>query len=108
MDDSPPELERMRAAASAAVDLLKTLANQDRLLLLCQMSQGERNVGQLEADLGIHQPTLSQQLGVLRRAGLVATRKDGKQVFYSLANDAAIAVIGTLYQQFCGNEEALS
>ncbi|MBM3116872.1 ArsR/SmtB family transcription factor [Jeongeupia naejangsanensis] len=108
MSAAPPELERMRSAASEAVDLLKTLANQDRLLLLCRMSQGERNVGELEADLDIHQPTLSQQLGVLRRAGLVTTRKDGKQVYYSLANAAAIAVIGTLYQQFCGNEEARS
>ncbi|WP_083300754.1 helix-turn-helix transcriptional regulator [Jeongeupia sp. USM3] len=108
MNASPPELAQMRSAAGAAVDLLKTLANQDRLLLLCRMSQGERNVGQLEADLDIHQPTLSQQLGVLRRAGLVATRKDGKQVYYSLANAAAIAVIGTLYQQFCDNGEAQS
>ncbi|WP_432719576.1 metalloregulator ArsR/SmtB family transcription factor [Jeongeupia wiesaeckerbachi] len=105
MAPESPDLAAMRMAAGRAVDLLKTLANEDRLLLLCQMAQGERNVGQLETELGIQQPTLSQQLGVLRRAGLVQTRKDGKQVFYSLANAAAIAVIGTLYQQFCPEED---
>ncbi len=64
-------IPQLRASADAAGQLLKALANPDRLLLLCQLSQGERNVSDLEALLGIQQPTLSQQLAVLRREGLV-------------------------------------
>lgn len=64
---------RLRCAAENAVAALKVLANPERLLLLCQLSQGEFNVGELEEQLDIHQPTLSQQLGVLRSQGVVAT-----------------------------------
>ena len=94
-------LPEMRAAALRACALLKTLANPDRLLLLCQLTQGEYCVGELAAASGIVQPTLSQQLGVLRGEGLVATRRDGKQIYYSLASEAATAVLQVLYQQFC-------
>lgn len=96
------DLGRLRESAAAAGQLLKALANPDRLLLLCQLSQGERNVGELEALLGIVQPTLSQQLAVLRREGLVDTRRDGKQVYYRISSVQALALINTLYQQFCG------
>jgi len=92
---------QMKAQAEKAVSLLKLLGNEDRLLLLCQLAQEEYNVGQLEEMLQISQPTLSQQLGVLRRAGLVATRKEGKQVYYRMANEAAIAVINTLFELYC-------
>ena len=95
-------IEQLRANAGAAGQLLKTLANPDRLLLLCQLSQGERNVGELEALLGIVQPTLSQQLAVLRREGLVDTRRDGKQGYYRISSPQALAIINTLYQLFCG------
>ncbi len=95
-------IEQLRANAGAAGQLLKTLANPDRLLLLCQLSQGERNVGELEVLLGIIQPTLSQQLAVLRREGLVDTRRDGKQVYYRISSPQALAVINTLFQLFCG------
>jgi DNA-binding transcriptional ArsR family regulator len=98
-------IEQLRANAGAAGQLLKTLANPDRLLLLCQLSQGERNVGELEALLGIVQPTLSQQLAVLRREGLVDTRRDGKQVYYRISSPQALAVINTLYQLFCAEGE---
>jgi len=74
----------MRGAAGQAVGILKALANEDRLLLLCQLSQGELCVSQLEHLLDIHQPTLSQQLSVLRTERVVATRRDGKRVFYSI------------------------
>lgn len=94
-------IEQLRANAGAAGQLLKTLANPDRLLLLCQLSQGERNVGELEALLGIVQPTLSQQLAVLRREGLVDTRREGKQVYYRISSPQALALINTLYQLFC-------
>jgi len=100
-----PDLELLRANASAAGQLLKALGNPDRLLLLCQLSQGERNVSELEALLGIVQPTLSQQLAVLRREGLVETRRDGKQIYYRISSPAALAVISTLYEQFCGGAQ---
>lgn len=102
--DPALNIEQLRANAGAAGQLLKTLANPDRLLLLCQLSQGERNVGELEALLGIVQPTLSQQLAVLRREGLVDTRREGKQVYYRISSPAALAVINTLYQLFCAEE----
>nr|WP_219851979.1 metalloregulator ArsR/SmtB family transcription factor [Stutzerimonas nitrititolerans] len=94
----------MRANADAAGQLLKALGNPDRLLLLCQLVEGERSVSELETLLGIQQPTLSQQLGVLRREGLVATRREGKQIFYRIDSPAALAVINTLYQLFCAEQ----
>ena len=105
MDQSHPtiDLATMQAAATNACALLKVLANPDRLLLMCQLSQGELSVGELEAQLGIRQPTLSQQLGVLRENDLVTTRRDGKNIFYSVASPQALAVMAVLYQQFCAN-----
>nr|WP_256663220.1 metalloregulator ArsR/SmtB family transcription factor [Stutzerimonas degradans] len=99
------DIQRLRESAAAAGQLLRTLANPDRLLLLCQLSQGERNVSDMEQLLGIQQPTLSQQLAVLRREGLVETRRDGKQIFYRIASPEALAVIATLYQLYCGSEQ---
>ncbi|MDW9249802.1 ArsR/SmtB family transcription factor [Burkholderia cepacia] len=97
-----PEPDQMRAAAESACALLKVLSNPDRLMLLCELSQGERCVSDLEAALDIRQPTLSQQLGMLRDNALVRTRRDGKNIHYSLDSPAAIAVMGVLYEQFCG------
>jgi len=95
------ELESMHQAAEDACRLMKALANPDRLLLLCQLSQGEMSVGQLEAALGILQPTLSQQLGVLRDDELVRTRREGRHVYYSVRSAPALAVLRVLYDQFC-------
>ena len=93
--------QAMRAAAGQAVGALRLLANEDRLLLLCQLALGEMCVGELEAALDIRQPTLSQQLGVLRRKGLVATSRKGKYVYYRVADKAALTLIGTLYELYC-------
>jgi DNA-binding transcriptional ArsR family regulator len=101
--DSTIDLAAMQAAAANACALLKVLANPCRLLLMCQLTQGELSVGELEERLDIHQPTLSQQLGVLRESGLVATRRDGKSIFYSMASAQALAVMNVLYRQFCTN-----
>lgn len=95
------DIDGMQSAAADACRLMKTLSNPARLMLLCQLSQGELNVGELEAALGITQPTLSQQLTVLRDEGLVSTRREGKHVYYRLDSPPAQAVIGTLYQLFC-------
>ena len=99
------DIEAMRFAAAHASVLLKTLANPDRLLLLCQLSQGEQCVGDLEDVLGIVQPTLSQQLGVLRSEGLVSTRRAGKNIFYSVADPAALEVLALLYRLYCPQGE---
>ncbi|MBA1263383.1 ArsR/SmtB family transcription factor [Stutzerimonas sp. NM35] len=97
-------IQQLKVNAAEASQLLKALGNADRLLLLCQLSQGERNVSELETLLGIQQPTLSQQLAVLRREGLVATRRDGKQIHYRISSPEALAVISTLYRLFCERE----
>lgn len=96
------EIGLLRVSASKACTLLKALANEDRLLLLCQLTQGERNVGELEALTGIRQPTLSQQLGVLRDEGMVNTRRMGKYIFYSLASFEVVSVMQTLSGLYCG------
>ncbi len=101
MNAATLELNEMRAAATEACTLMKVLANPDRLLILCQLSQGEKRVGELETLLGIVQPTLSQQLTVLREQQLVSTRRDGKHIFYTLSSPRTLAVIQTLYEQFC-------
>lgn len=95
------DVDKMRAAAEEATALLRALANSDRLLLLCHLAQGERCVSDLEEDLGIGQPTLSQQLTVLRTQELVSTRRDGKRIYYSVSEPKAVAVLETLYRLFC-------
>lgn len=95
------ELEALRQVAGRASSLLGSLANPDRLLILCTLVQGECNVGELAQRSGIVQPTLSQQLTVLRREELIASRKEGKYVYYRLENPAVLAVMQTLYGIFC-------
>jgi DNA-binding transcriptional ArsR family regulator len=102
---SPPlNLELMRVAAGQATCVLRVLANPDRLLLLCQLSQGEKSVGELEALVGISQPTLSQQLGVLRSEGLVNTRREGKYIYYSVLDPKILALLTCLYDLYCPKE----
>ena len=90
-----------QARAIEAAHLLRALANADRLLLLCQLVGGERSVTELGALARIEQPSLSQQLGVLRGERLVTTRREGKNVFYRIASPSALAVLETLYGLFC-------
>jgi ArsR family transcriptional regulator len=97
--------ERLHQAAGHAVAALKVLANEDRLLLLCQLSQGEMNVSELEEALDIRQPTLSQQLGVLRTEGVVNTRRDGKRIFYSVADPKVMQVLELLYDLYCPKDQ---
>jgi len=97
----PLDIDAMRAAAGDAAAVLRALGNPDRLLLLCRMSQGEISVGELEESLDIRQPTLSQQLGVLRSEGLVQTRRDGKRIYYSVADPKILALLQALYALYC-------
>ena len=101
MDTSTLDLDKMKASAGNACRLMKVLSNPDRLMLLCQLSQSEKRVGELEEILGIVQPTLSQQLTVLREEELVTTRRDGKSIYYQIASPQALAVMNVLFEQFC-------
>ncbi len=101
MDTATLDLQDMQAATGRACELMKVLSNPDRLLILCQLSQQELCVGEIEARLGIMQPTLSQQLTVLRDKELVSTRREGKNIYYQLASGPALAVMNTLFEQFC-------
>ncbi|KQW57801.1 ArsR/SmtB family transcription factor [Variovorax sp. Root411] len=96
--------EVLRGGARQAVGVLKLLANEDRLLLLCQLSQGEMCVSDLESALGIRQPTLSQQLSVLRAEGVVSTRREGKNIHYSVADAALLDILAVLYRLYCPKE----
>ena len=79
------------------------LGNEDRLLLLCQLATGEMCVSQLEDELAIRQPTLSQQLSVLRAEGVVATRREGRRVYYRVADPRLLEVLELLYRLYCPN-----
>jgi ArsR family transcriptional regulator len=87
--------------ARRATTFLKTLANEHRLLILCRLAEGEKSVGELEALIGLRQPTLSQQLARLRADGVVQTRRQAKMIYYSLASAEARQVIELLYALFC-------
>jgi ArsR family transcriptional regulator len=106
VSDSPVQLDLnvLRVGAQHAVSALKLLANEDRLLLLCQLSQGEKCVSELETLLNIRQPTLSQQLGVLRKEGVIAPRRDGKNIYYSVASPELLQILTLLYQLYCPAE----
>ena len=99
-------LELMQEHAGRASTLLKSMANESRLMILCQLSQQEMTVGELTAKIPLSQSALSQHLGILRREKLVKTRRESQYVWYSLASDEAKAVIGTLYELFCADCEA--
>ncbi len=107
MEASAPTLdpETLRRAADKAVGAMKLLANVERMLLLCQLAQGDMCVSDLEAQLGIRQPTLSQQLGVLRNVGVVGTRREGKNIFYSVADPDLLEILAVLYRLYCPKEQ---
>ena len=91
--------------ATRASRFLKALANDNRLVILCSLAEGEKNVGELEQILGIRQPTLSQQLARLRSDELVETRRDSRQIYYGLASDEAEQMIKLLNELFRSKTE---
>ncbi len=107
-DTSPAGMEALKARAPQAADLLRQLSNANRLLILCHISQDERSVSQLEQDLGIKQPGLSQQLAELRQSGLVKTRRESRSIFYSIADERALAVMAMLHEIFCKDPRAVT
>jgi DNA-binding transcriptional ArsR family regulator len=102
--DLSDELATLASKARKAADFLKALAHENRLLILCNLAEGEKSVSELEAILSLRQPTVSQQLARLRAEGLVSARRDGKTIYYSLASDEARKVIGAIYEAFCGDK----
>ena len=100
------ELTELHDMASHACDLLKAMANEWRLMILCQLSESEKTVSELQSILGLGQSALSQHLAVLRREKIVTARKDAQSVFYSLAGDEATRVMETLHDLFCGASSA--
>jgi ArsR family transcriptional regulator len=92
------------ASAAEAAKLLRALSNERRLMILCQLGEGELAVGQIQTRLGLSQSALSQHLAVLRDQGVVATRRNGQAIFYRIADPAAVKVVATLAEIFCPTE----
>lgn len=95
-------LTELHDMASHACELLKAMANEWRLMILCQLSDGEKTVSELQAQLGLSQSALSQHLAILRRERIVRSRKHAQSVSYSLAGNEATRVMESLYDVFCG------
>ena len=91
----------MLAAAKKASELMRSLSNQHRLLIVCQLIDGERSVGELVDFLGIRDTTVSQHLALLRKDGIVTTRRDGQTIYYSILSHQARQVLETLYSLYC-------
>lgn len=95
------DLDQLMGKARKASEFLKALSHESRLIVLCLLAERERSVSELEQILSLRQPTVSQQLARLRLDGLVTTRREGKAILYSLANDDVRRVIGVLYSIYC-------
>ena len=95
------EFEALVEQARKASDLLKALSHETRLLMLCLLSNGEKSVSELEEMLTLPQASVSQQLARLRFDRLVTTRREGRMVYYRIADDEVSSIIGTLYNLFC-------
>ena len=91
----------MLAAADEASTLLKALSNRHRLIIVCQLSEQERSVGELAALLKIRNSTVSQHLALLRKDGLVTARRDGQTIWYSIGSPQARELVRTLYRVYC-------
>ena len=94
-------LAELEQNARRAAKLLKAMSNSARLVILCQLADGERSVGELERAVGLSQSGISQHLAVLRREGVVSSRRIRQTVLYSLASRDVITVMGTLHAVFC-------
>ena len=96
------QLEGFMSKARAASTLLKALSHETRLLILCILSQGEKTVGEIEAILGLQQAVVSQQLARLRSEKIVQTRREGRQIYYRIADPQLAELISVLYKMYCG------
>jgi DNA-binding transcriptional ArsR family regulator len=101
-------LNALQTSAEAAETLLKAMANKNRLMILCQLQQGEQSVMALQPMLGLSQSALSQHLARLRADGLVQTRRKAQTIYYRLAGDEVTKVITTLYAIYCQDDDSLA
>ena len=102
MSDVPEmNLAELQSRALRATSLLKAMSNPARLLVLCQLAESEKSVGELERVVDISQSALSQHLALLRARGLVASRRAGQAIYYSLAGREAPALLAALYEMYC-------
>ena len=99
--DLEMDLELMQENATRASELMKLLGHPHRLMILCQLNQGECSVGELSEKIGINQSPLSQHLARMRKEGLVKTRREAQSIYYSLASDDVTRVIEVLYELYC-------
>jgi ArsR family transcriptional regulator len=95
------DISQFEASAAEAAKLLRALSNERRLMILCQLGDGELAVGQIQTLVGLSQSALSQHLAVLREQGVVSTRRDGQTIHYRIADPAAVKVVSTLAEIFC-------
>ncbi|MGE5168730.1 MAG: ArsR/SmtB family transcription factor [Rudaea sp.] len=100
-------LAELQGNAQRAAKLLKAMSNPARLVVLCQLAYAERSVGELERAVGLSQSGISQHLAVLRREGVVSSRRVRQTVLYSLASREVVAVMSTLYSLFCSSDARL-
>ncbi len=98
------DLDKMRASARTATDMLKLLGHPDRLMILCQLKTGEHSVGQLAEKLDIKQSPLSQHLARMRLEGVVTRRREAQTIYYSIAGEEAIRLISVIYDLYCEDD----
>jgi DNA-binding transcriptional ArsR family regulator len=98
---TPQGLKQLEKNAHKASDLLGAMANTSRLMIMCQLADGEKSVSDLQPMIGLSQSALSQHLAVLRRKHLVRTRREGQSIYYSLTSGEAASIMQTLHEQFC-------
>jgi len=101
LTDNAEQMQELHDMASHAVELLKAMANEWRLMILCQLAEGEKTVSELQSVLGLSQSALSQHLAILRREKIVRARKHAQSVSYSLSGEDATKVMDTLHDVFC-------
>ncbi len=99
-------LKEMEATAEKVSDLMKVLSNKNRLMVLCQLVEGERSVGELAELIDVREQAMSQQLALLRKDRLVKTRRDGQTIYYSLARGDIRSLMEFLYETYCGDNPA--
>ena len=100
------DITRFESSAGEAAKLLRALGNERRLMIRCQLTEGERSVGELLPLVGLSQSALSQHLAVLREDGLVNTRRDGQTIHYSVAPGPAQRIISTLHDIYCAEGDS--
>jgi DNA-binding transcriptional ArsR family regulator len=100
------DLYKMQASAKNATDMLKLLGHPDRLMVLCQLKNGEASVGELSRMLGIKQSPLSQHLARMRHEGVVESRREAQTIYYRLSGDKVAQIVSVLYELYCASAES--